>query len=207
MNEWWPVYLLGCFAAIVVMLANTAVFYSVGWLRKSNIVARNLKKIFPPDRTPFATKLAKGAAFVALEIALSWIAVAAGAWKLLRFVLETMREVLSPPPEAVRKIAYPLKCNPDMSREAVWAHTLSIGALTGDSLAQPEGICEALSEVSAVYDDFDKELALRLLRGLNVVAPDVIDESVRKFEETEETEDAEDAEEESYGEYPETDFA
>jgi len=59
--------------------------------------------------------------------ALSWVGVVVGLVKFAIVFLRIIRDVVAQTPEAIKVLRYPLRNNPDLSREAVWAYVYALG--------------------------------------------------------------------------------
>ncbi len=177
-NGWFVIYALGCICAVVVMTVNVAVAWVIGWVTHANTVNRNLKKLQPPDTTPWVVRAGTFigiAVFAVLETALlSWISVALGVWRFIRVILELFRNLFASVPEAVRTLRFPLRTNPHLSRESVWAYVCALGTLVGQPVTQPNDLLLGFDEVVEHYPNFDSRLALRQLQSLRVIDPSVI---------------------------------
>ena len=113
-------YLVGCVLSLILIVLGTVVSGTVGWITRANIVKKNLKKLLPPQT--FAAKAGVVLGTLAFSVALSWINVLLVVlWQIPVGLLGTLREFFSSTPEAIKLLRFPLKNNPYMSREAVWA--------------------------------------------------------------------------------------
>jgi hypothetical protein len=162
---------------------KVVLIWFIGWITKANILVRNLKKIMPPDEYSFVEKCLRNTALFIAEVFLSWINVVVASWQIIKVVTGTLRDLLSVTPEALKKLQFPLKNNPEMSAESVWAHITAMGTFTGDNLPQPASLVESLTSVSNYHNDFDRELALKQLSALNVINSDILVETNTRLKE------------------------
>ncbi len=177
-SVWFEIYLVGCLLAVPMMLLNTVIIWFLNWLTKTNILIRNLKKLAPPDETSLSIKTLKIVGIYVFETALSWVSVAAGLFQLARVLLSTVREALTSIPEAIRTLRFPLRNNPELSRESVWAHAFGLRVLAGDPPGSASEILSSLAEIGEHHRTFDGSLALRQLKALHVVEPEMITEAL-----------------------------
>lgn len=175
---WFLAYISGCLVAAVVMLFNAATSWFLRWATKTNVILKNLKKLEPQGDSTVTARVAKVGLVFVLEIALSWISALFGIWSLLRTILTTIRETFSSTPESVRALRYPLRNNPGMSRESVWAHVTGLSVLSGQAPGSPDELLTSLDAVADHHSDFDRALALRSLKTLRVVDPELIGQAL-----------------------------
>lgn len=171
-------YLVGVVLAMALLIAKSVVFWSLCWITKTNILAANVKKLREPDKTPIRVKIAKAVGWFVAEAALSWLNVALVLWQILADSLRTIRDALSATPETVKRLRFPLKNNPDLSAEAVWAYLFALDITAGAQPPDEPQLMIALSKVSAHHPSFDQMVALGQLEFLGVVKPDVLSAAV-----------------------------
>jgi hypothetical protein len=128
----------------------------------------------PPVKTSFLIRGGKFIGAVVLEAALSWINVAVLVWKIVTLLLRTARDAFSSAPESIKQLRFPLKSNPDLPAEPVWAYLVALRIRAGDVPPDETGLAEALAAVSSRLPRFDRNAALRRLDALDVVKPAVI---------------------------------
>lgn len=175
MNEYLIIYIVGCVAAVVLALLKVALHYFLEWVTKANVVQKNLRKIDPPPKTSFASKASGFALLLIFEAALSWINVAIVLfWQIPAMLLVTLREVFSATPERVKVLRFPLRNNPTMSPEAVWAHTFALGQVFGQRRPNVRELLESLDAVSRKATGFHPIVALDHLSSLKAVDGDMI---------------------------------
>ena len=174
-------YLVGCALVVVLSLVRITLHYSVIWITKTNVLERNLRKLKPDAvRHPWVG-LAKSLGIFVVEIPLSWLNVAVISWKIVAMLLSLARDALSPVPQAVRQLRFPLKNNPDLLVESVWAYLYALGIRAGNVPPDEPGLAEAINEVFLNLPDFDRAAALRQLEALDVVKPSVIAAVVSRY--------------------------
>jgi hypothetical protein len=177
-HPYLALYLAGSALSLALMLASLMLFGMIAWFTKENILTANLKKLLPPDKTSMGMKIGKTATTVAFAAALSWINAAVLLWQIPTRLLRFIRDFLSPTPESVKELRFPLRNNPHLSAESVWAHTFALGILTGDHAPNKTQLLSSLDEISTCRPTLDPTTALRQLERLNVVKPDVLSASL-----------------------------
>ncbi len=182
MSDWLLLYVIGCIAAFVLLSFNSILFWFIRWVTKTNILLKNMRKIGPEDKESFAVKVLKGVGLIVAETALSWLSVLAGLWRLIRIVLETLRDVLTPAPERIRALRFPLRNNPDLPSESVWAHVVGLAVLAGQPLTQPSEVLEALDQLVENRSRFDRRRALLQLQGLHVLDADIVSAALEEID-------------------------
>ena len=95
------IYLVGCMLVLILSMLKIAMVWLLGWITKTNVAAKNLKKIEPVDEQTFGSKAAAFIGVLALEAALSWINVVAVVWQMAVTLLKVIREALVSTPEAI----------------------------------------------------------------------------------------------------------
>lgn len=157
------VYLVGWVFAIALTLFKKALFWAIGWITKGNILARNIRKLTPPDKD--ALILLE----IAFEVALSWINVMISLWQITATLLRTVREAFSATPEEIKFLRFPLLNNPELPPESVWAHLTALKIKAGMVNYSPE-IARDLVGLPKRLTSFDSRTALAQLERLHVVA-------------------------------------
>jgi hypothetical protein len=173
------IYLLGCGLVWTIAIFNLALFWVLAWITKSNVLAKNLKKLQPPDEESRGAKVLAFAAALMLEAALSWVGVAAALWKTLSTLFTMLREALASTPEAIKVLRYPLRNNPTMSREAVWAYVNALGIQAGEKQPDAGQLLSLLNSMVEDHPSFDRAAALSQLGGLNVVSGSEVSSALR----------------------------
>lgn len=172
-HPWIVAYLVGCVFVILLMLFKYVFFACLYWLVKGNILRKNLQKVQPPEDT-FWEKVVTFSLLYGIEIALSWIGVLLGLWHFATTFLQFTREVFTSMPEEVKVLRYPLRNNPDMSREAVWAYIRALEMKAGAAQPTDYALLQSLEYLQDYYPSLDRAAALNHLNGLKVVSSDVI---------------------------------
>jgi hypothetical protein len=169
------IYLLGCALVPPLALLCHITFWALAWITKGNVLAENLKKLqAPTTKAPFSSRVAKFLGTWLLEIALSWISIAVQAWRLLGLLFRTAREGLSSRPESIKLLTYPLKNDPLLAVESVWAYAYALTIRGGSPPPDEYALTRELAEILTSRPGFDRVVALRQLEALDVVKPTVI---------------------------------
>jgi len=174
MNDYLLIYLFGCALAFVLNIFNVLLFWLLAWFTKGNVVATNLRKLQEPDDDNIWIKTLATALGFLLEAALSWIGVLAALWMTLSTVFKTLRETVTPTPEAIKLLRFPLQTNPNMSREAVWAHVQALRVRLGGNELSTAQLLALLDDMAESHPSFDKATALKQLENLDVVRSDSV---------------------------------
>lgn len=182
MQEWLVIYLAGGIAAVILGLLKTAGFYAYNWFSKSNVVAKNLRKIDPSEES-ISEKVSDWAFVLLLSFLLSWIAVASALlWEIPVAALRVLRELFTATPEAVKVLRFPLRTNPYMSSEAVFAHVTGLNQLVGANAPTAVNLIEAVDNIRRKVPSFQADVALDQLAALKVVDESVLSAAKRKLE-------------------------
>ena|SRR6267143_68071 len=176
------VYLLGCVLVVILLMFRVVLVWIISWITKGNILNKNFKKILPPDAKTFWQKAILFIGALALEIGLSWVNVIVVAWQIMTTVLNTLREVLASTPEAIKVLRFPLRNNPNMSRETVWAYLYALQMKVGEKPPSAAELLFAVNEVFGHHPSFDRKAALNQLNGLNVMSADVVSSALEALE-------------------------
>ena len=176
MREVLTIYIAGCALSIAVMALRVSISWCLRWISKTNILLRNLRKLNPPDDRTFGSRIGESVVMTLLSAALSWISALFEIWQTVYIVFDALRELLAATPERVRVLRFPLKTNPDLQREAVWAYVAGLQVLAGE-LVGAASILAGLESVAKIHPIFDRELALRQLDSLHVVDSATISET------------------------------
>jgi hypothetical protein len=163
------IYLLGGCVVLMLALFKMALFASINWAIRHDVLNKNIKKILPPEERPFRTRLLMASGVLAFEMLLSWINVAVILWQMGIQLLGLFRDQLQPAPEAIKELRFPLRNNPDMSRETVWAYTTALAARAGHGEPTVDGLLQSLQAVAECYTDFSPSSAIYQLEGLRAV--------------------------------------
>ncbi len=182
-------YLVGCVLSFILILLRGIVAGLVSWVTRQNIVNKNLRKMAPPQT--LAGQASSVLTALVLGVALSWLNVLAVLlWEIPFGLLGILRAIFSStPPEAINLLQFPLKNNPYMSREAVWAYTQALQSKLGQTQLSESALISSLDELRSYYRTFDRMKALEELRALNVVSPDVVSTALDRLSKPEEEEE------------------
>ncbi|HDR9030277.1 TPA: hypothetical protein QDB14_004514 [Burkholderia vietnamiensis] len=168
-------YLVGCLVTLLLIIAKAIIFSFIGWLTKANILQKNLKKLDPPDTKRWWDRVTAFVFLALFEMVLSWINVPIGLWQIAAGLFRTLRELLTPAPEEIKLLRFPLRNNPDMPREAVFAHVLALSVRAGNvTTGTPENISSALQEIKWNYPSFSDQQAIDTLKSLKVVDSEIL---------------------------------
>ena len=167
-------YLVGCILVVVFFLVKITIFWVINWITKGNILNKNLKKLLPPDERNFGEKVALFFGALILEMALSWINVVIVLWQITSTLFRTAREVFSSTPEAIKLLRFPLRNNPNLSRESVWAYMFALQIKIGERQPNESELLMTLNDLFGYYPSFDRMAALKQLEILNVISSDVM---------------------------------
>lgn len=174
LNEYVSIYLLGCFIAFILLMFNTLFLWFLQWLTKANVVENNLKKLEPPNDATFLQKASIYIITLIIELSLSWISVLVQIWLTLTSILKILREVFTETPESIKLLRFPLKTNPNMTREGVWAHLMALQLVAeGRELSCVE-LVDSLNDIKYYYSTFEREHAVKQLKLLNTFSVETI---------------------------------
>lgn len=168
------IYLLGSSLVILLTLFKIAIFYIIDWIIKANILNKNLKKLTKPDNTEWYLKVLRFFGLLLFEAALSWINVVVVTGQILYHTLKVLREIFTPAPEEIKKLRFPLRNNPMLSAEAVWAYLMALNIKSGEALQNESVLFASLEEVLDNKHDFNFQNALDQLGNLNVLNSETI---------------------------------
>jgi hypothetical protein len=163
-------YLAGCVLSLILIVLGNLVAGVVGWITRANIVNKNLKKLLPPQT--FAVKASLLLGTIAFSVALSWINVLLVLlWQIPVSLFGILRELFSSTPETIKLLRFPLKNNPYLSREAVWAYVQALQIKLGQIQPGESALRASLDEVFGYYPTFDRAKALNKLKALSGDVP------------------------------------
>lgn len=174
-QDWFVIYLAGCVAWVVFAIFKVLLILFLSWITKGNILRKNMAKISEPVSTSWAIRWGIQGVLYLIEAALSWLGVIINIGHLIVILFRILREVFTTVPEEIKRLNFPLLNNPNLSREAVWAHMYALGIKAGDNDPTDKGLMsDSLTDVSYYYSDFKRKKALKRLGTLNVVSDKVI---------------------------------
>lgn len=173
-HPYFAIYLLGSVCVFLLILVKLVWYYFLDWFLRANVLRKNLKKLAEPSKKTLLQTALLFVGTVLFEMALSWINVPVALWQIVTITLRTVRDSLVSVPEEIKSIRFPLKTNPDLSREAVWAIVVAL-KIKNQAVAPNVGnLLSALREVTEYYPDFNRGDALQRLERLDVVEKEVI---------------------------------
>lgn len=169
------IYLMGSVLVVILTLVKAVLYPAIDWLTKANILKKNLKKLMPSDERSYTVKFATLGGQILVEAALSWINVVVIIIQIAITLLSVIREGFTSVPEEVKQLRYPLRNNPDMSKESVWAYIYALGIKGGGEVLSQGDIIASLEEVKANRKTFDCIVALDHLQQLGVASAVALD--------------------------------
>lgn len=171
-------YLVGCILVVALILFKVVLFWSIDWIIKANVFNKNLRKVLPPDDMTFGEKAADFVCILVVEALLSWINVVVVLWQIATTLLRVARDKLQPAPEGIKILRFPLRNNPNMSRESVWSYVQALSVKAGEKQPNEAELVSSLNQVAEYYPTFDRIAALKQLESLNVISFDVTSASL-----------------------------
>jgi hypothetical protein len=84
-------------------------------------------------------------------------------------------------PEGIKRLRFPLRNNPDMPRESVWAYLHALNVEVGGEPPSETALVDSLNEVTDYYPSFDRVAALKQLESLKVISQDVTSASLARI--------------------------
>lgn len=168
------VYALGCVAVVLFMPIKAFLLWALAWITKGNVFRKNIRKLSRPDTDSVVAKASLLVGEVALEVALSWIALLIGVCQLALVLLRVLREAVSSTPEEIKRLRFPLLNNPMLPPELVWAHTTALRIKAG--ALDCRKVARSLEEIPEQLPSFNSRTALMQLEGLNALPPDWVPE-------------------------------
>jgi len=174
------IYLLGCVFVVILMIFKVTLFWFIDWITKGDVLKKNLKKLNRDDES-FGSKVITFLPLVAFEVVLSWINVIVATWQIITTLFKVVREALASTPEAIKVLRFPLRNNPNMSREAVWAYLSALNIRVGEKIPGERELLNELNQLRELHPSFDREAALNQLKGLNVLSTDVISSALHRL--------------------------
>lgn len=174
---WLYIYLSGCVAVALLVGFKFIVFWCISWLLKGNTLRKNLKKLELSEEETFWDKTLSLLLVGFFTIVLSWLGVLIELWLFAVHLLQIIRESVASVPEEIKVLRFPLHNNPNMTREAVWAHAQALQAKNG-AFPNKHTLLNSLKDMSENHTSFDRIAALTQLKSLNSVDPDVTSEAL-----------------------------
>lgn len=149
-------------------LFQVTIFLVIRWITKTNVILKNIKKIEPPDSTSFLFKVGTFISLLLLGAMLSWINILFLLGQMVIGLLTVFRDLFSPLPEEIKLLRFPLRNNPNLSREAVWAYVWALRIKNGEEW-NSELIHYSLDNLVTHYPSVNSTKALKMLEDLKVV--------------------------------------
>lgn len=163
-------YLLGCVVVVILAPLRLALLWSLAWITKGNVYARNVRKLLPRDTDAFWKKAVAFLGMFAFDVALSWLIVIYAFVQIALILLRTIREAMSSTPEEIKLLRFPLMNNPELPPESVWAHLTALNARAGT--VEYSDIARDLVGLPESLSSFDSRTALAQLERLHAVPPE-----------------------------------
>lgn len=174
-------FLVGAFLIVSLILVKVILYTSVDCVIKASILRRNLEKIVcPPEHIVSNKKALLFLGPLLHKAALSWIKVII-LWKIPTTLFRVVRDVVTPTPEEIKLLRFPLRNNPEMSRESVWAYVQALQVKVGQNPPDESTLLASLKELSRHYANFDSQMALKQLERLKIINPEVMIESQNRL--------------------------
>lgn len=167
-------YLVGCVFVFLLAPVKLGVFWLLSWITKAHILRKNLKKVAPPDSSTFLDRLGIAICLLFVVAAFSWLGVLYAIWEIAALVFGVLREALVSTPEAIKALRFPLRNNPTMPRESVWAHVQALQIKMGEKQPTETTLLAGLNELKSYYPSFQRDVALKQLAALRVLPREVI---------------------------------
>lgn len=176
------IYLLGSLLVILLTFVKIVLFRIINWIIKANILTKNLRKLEKPDNNPWYLRTIISLGLLLFEAALSWINVVIVLGQILYDIVKLLRDLFTPAPEEIKVLRFPLRNNPRLSKEAVWAYATALGVKTGEALPKKHVIISTMQEVLHNNPDFNYQNALDQLDNLKVINPETISSIKNHFD-------------------------
>jgi len=173
-HPYLSIYFLGSLLVILLTFVKIVFFYIINWTIKANIINKNLEKLSKPDDKAWYLKFLSSLGVLLVEAALSWINVVVVLGQMIYETVKILRDLLTSVPEEIKKLRFPLKNNPMLSKEAVWAYSTALYIKIGQALPNENVIIASIEDVLDNRPDFNYQIALDHLDSLNVVNSEII---------------------------------
>ena len=174
------IYLIGSLLVVFLIFFRIALFYIINWITKANIFKKNIEKLAKPDNTAWYHRVLKSLGVLLFEAALSWINVIILLGQMAYEILRVLREGFTPIPEEIKSLRFPLRNNPMLSKEAVWAYLTALNVKAGEALQNENEILASIEEIIDNRPDFNCQNALEQLDSLKVMNSESIS-SIKKY--------------------------
>lgn len=183
-NDFLPAHAFGCAVTALLVLLHIILTWSISWVTKGNTLNKNLLKLQANDDLTFVQKYVPPTVMFLMGVAMSWINAPIVAWNIIVLLLNTLRGLLTETPEQIKALRFPLKNNPKMRAEAVWARLAALLVESGDAPMHKHGVIDSLNEASENVPSFNQIDALSHLSNLNIYSADVISDAIGLIKES-----------------------
>jgi hypothetical protein len=184
--EYLEIYLLGSATVAVLSILKYLYFNAIAWIFKVHVINKNLAKISLDSQLTFWEKLGTFGVALFFESLLSWINVPIICWQFFHETIKVLRESISTVPEDIKILRYPLKNNPNLEAEIVWAYSQALNFKNGTVFSSLD-LANSLVELKNKNKYFQSNKAINSLKSLAVYPTDVVDEiEIRLRSESEE---------------------
>ena len=174
-HPYLSVYLMGCLLAFFLHFVVMAEGYMIDWVSKGNVLRKNLNKIKDPSQQGFKATAIMFAFGLIIGTVMSWLGVLLYLWQIFWIPLRAIRDALSSAPEEIKLLRFPLKNNPNLARESVWAYLNALGIKAG-TIPNPTQMAWELEEIGDYYPSFNSDVALEALRSLGGIDQEILSE-------------------------------
>ena len=173
--EYLEIYLLGSAAVTVLSILKFLYFNAIAWVFKEHVINKNLAKISLDPKLSLWEKLGAFSIALFFESLLSWINVPIICWQFFYETIKILRESLSNVPEDVKLLRYPLKNNPNLEAEVVWAYAQALNFKNG-TVFSPYELVNSLIELKNNIKYFQPIKAVNSLKSLDVYPTNLFEE-------------------------------
>lgn len=186
-HPYLSIYLAGCLAAFCLHFVSAAGFFIVEWASKDDVLKKNLNKIKDPSQQGFKFTAIMFSMSLVAGTVVSWLGVLLYLWVIFWTPLIAIRGAFSSVPEEIKLLRFPLKNNPNLTREAVWAYAYALGVKAG-TIPDPMNMAWELGEIGGYYPSFNSHVALETLRSLGGVDHETLSEALAHMRNAKEVE-------------------
>ncbi len=179
-HEYISLYLLGCIVATLLLCFRLVLLWCINLTIGHDVFLKNSSKILPPDAETRGQKDDRLFKIVAFNFIFSWLS---AIWLLLSMVIEPLRifrDQVQSAPESIKELRFPLRNNPNMPRESVWAYFAALHVRAGNLPLAEKELADDLFHIEFHYPSFNKMAALDQLERLDVIRKEVLS-SVRSM--------------------------
>lgn len=167
-------YILGATLAFCYIVFNKAVDWLYSKITGLDVFRENLKKLemhydfFTGEMKEYPVTNKEATKLILLEMSLSWISVIIQIWKTFKFFIQAIKEQLTVSP-ALKELYYPLRNNPYLEKEIVWARLISSSVITTGRQLSLEEVYRGIEIYESRLINFNRDKALKYLLDLEVV--------------------------------------